>query len=104
MCDATERRPPGSAANQPGLGRKPAKKLQSEGIRTMTNASRKHVGLRATGAVSVWLAIALAATAAWGQSRCTSDKYKAAGKYSLALAVCHAKAVAGGIPIDPACE
>src|SRR5262245_11702552 len=70
----------------------------------MTNASRKHVGLRATGAVSVCLAIALAATAAWGQSRCTSDKYKAAGKYSLALAVCHAKAVAGGVPIDPACE
>ena len=69
----------------------------------MSNASRKDRGLRAAAIVPV-LAIALAASAAWGQSRCTSDKYKAAGKYAYTLAKCHAKAVAGGIPVDPLCE
>jgi hypothetical protein len=69
----------------------------------MSNAWRKHLGLRATAIVPV-LAIGLAATTAWGQSRCTSDKYKAAGKYAYALAKCHAKAVAAGIAVDPLCE
>jgi hypothetical protein len=54
--------------------------------------------------VSVGLAIGLAATTAWGQSRCTADKYKAVGKYARALAACHAKAVADGVPVDPGCE
>jgi hypothetical protein len=70
----------------------------------MTTAWKRQVGRRVTGVVSIGLAMCLTATAAWGQSRCTSDKYKAAGKYALALAVCHSKAVAGGVPVDPICE
>jgi hypothetical protein len=79
-------------------------KQSKEEVRTMSNASRKHAGFRVTAAVQVGLAVVLATSAAWGQSRCTSDKYKAAGKYAYTLAKCHAKAVAGGIPVDPVCE
>jgi hypothetical protein len=39
-----------------------------------------------------------------GQSKCTSHKYKAVGKYARALATCHAKAVGAGVPVGPSCE
>jgi hypothetical protein len=68
----------------------------------MTNGRRNDVGRRAAAVLA--LAISLAATAASAQSKCTSDKYKAVGKYARALATCHAKAVAGAVPVDPACE
>jgi hypothetical protein len=70
----------------------------------MIEVPRKNTGLRAARIVSVGLAIALGATAARGQSKFTSDKYKAVGKYARALATCHAKAVGAGVPVDPTCE